>query len=175
MGSAASVGNIDRENCEQFGDRVEVTKSLPVESFGEDKTSTKDGRQDNIVERTFSSVSVSEEKFRDRGTGKVSKSRKSLGSLLGFTKGKWDDVDRTNSDLFAYSAEAAEIKITRLTKKNSDLQQEKERLKRELESLRKSNARWQNEREKAKEDEVQAKERAKVFEDGRYCRGYCTL
>ncbi|XP_028393355.1 nephrocystin-3-like [Dendronephthya gigantea] len=165
MGSGASVGNIDRENCEQFGDRVEVTKSLPVESFGEDKTSTKDGRLDNVVEKTFSSVSVSEEKFRDRGTAKVSKSRKSLGSLLGFTKGRWDDVERTNSDLFAYSAEAAEIKIARLTKKNNDLQQEKERLKRELESLRKSNARWQNEREKAREDEEQARERAKVFED----------
>lgn len=155
MGSAASLTNVDRE---QFGDRVEVTKSLPVESFGQDNTTS----AQIIGEKTLSSASISEGGIRERSTSKTSKSRRSLGSFLGFNnKFKCDEIERANSDgNSCNSLELAEYKITRL-------QQEKERLKRELESLRKSNTKWQNETRKARDDEGQAKERAKTFEDGR--------
>ena len=76
-------------------------------------------------------------------------------------------MEKASNDANSFSAEVAEFKITRLTKKNNDLQQEKERLKRELESLRKSNTKWQNDSQKAREYERQAKERAKAFEDGK--------
>ena len=168
MGSAASVANADRESCGHFGDRVEVTKSLPVESFGQDNTTSVNTRSGHIGEKTLSSGSMSEEKFRERSTNKISKSRKSLGSFLGFnTKLKAEELEKASNDANSFSAEVAEFKITRLTKKNNDLQQEKERLKRELESLRKSNTKWQNDSQKAREYERQAKERAKAFEDGK--------
>lgn len=170
MGIAASV-NVDRENCEQFGDRVEVTKQLPVENFGQDNTESEGAKNGSCQtgDKTFSSGSISEERFRERFTNRPSKSRKSLGSFLGLNyKLKVDEFERTNSDGTSYSAEAADLKIKRLTKKNSELQQEKERLKRELESFRKSSTRWQQESQQAKQYEEQAKERAKVFEDGKW-------
>jgi FtsZ-binding cell division protein ZapB len=169
MGSGASVANADRESCGHFGDRVEVTKSLPVESFGQDNTTSGHTRSGHVGEKTLSSGSLSEEKLRERSTSKLSKSRKSLGSFLGFnTKLKAEEWEKASNEANSCSAEVAEFKIARLTKKNNELQQEKERLKRELESLRKSNSKWQYESQKAKDYERQAKERAKAFEDGKY-------
>lgn len=156
MGTAASVANVDRE---QLGDRIEVTKSLPVESFGHDKTTSANGAQ---TEKS-SSASISDFKYRDRAASKHSKSRRSLGALLGLnTRPKGDEV-LSNS----CTTEVAEFKISRLTNMNNDLQQEKERLKRELESLKKSNAKWKNESDNAREQGRQAIERAKAFEDGK--------
>ena len=164
MGSGASVTNGDRENREQYGDRVEVTKSVPVESFGRDNTTSANNRN-GIGEKTLSSGSISE--FRERSLSRTSKSRRSLGSFLKFDN-KRDEVERgNNSDGNSCSAEAAEIKIVGLTRKNNDLQREKESMKRELENLRKNHAKWQNDCLKAREDEGQVKQRAKAFEDGK--------
>lgn len=163
MGSAASLTNAGRDNYDQYGDRIEVTKSFPVGSFGRDNT-TSVGQNG---EKTLSSGSISEEKFRDRSSSKQSKSRRSLGSFLGFNnKIKGEECERAHSDGNLRSDEVADFELTRLMKKNNELQQEKERHKRELESLRKSNTKWQSNSQKAEADVVQAKERAKAFEDG---------
>ena len=166
MGSAASVTNAGRDNCDQYGDRIEVTKSFPVGSFGRDNT-TSVARSGQNGEKTLSSGSISEEKFRDRSSSKQSKSRRSLGSFLGFNnKIKGEECERAHSDGNLCSDEVADFELARLMKKNNELQQEKERHKRELESLRKSNTKWQNKSQKAEADVTQAKERAKAFEDG---------
>ena len=169
MGSAASVTNGGRDNFDKYGDRIEVTKSFPVGSFGRDNTNSVARSGQNGEKTLTSSGSISEEKVRERSSSKQSKSRRSLGSFLGFnSKIKSEECERAQSDGNLHSDEMPEFELTRLMKKNNELQQEKERHKRELESLRKGKTKWQNNCLKAEEDVVQAKERARAFEDGMY-------
>lgn len=159
MGSSASVANGSKENCAQLGDRLEVTRRLPVESFGQDNSIV---LNDSSV-KTRSSTSLSEAK------GKSRSSLQSLSSFFGF-KHKGDDQshnDNANHTGSMSSAELAEIKISRLTKKNNDLQQKHERLNRELHILRQNYTKYREESVLARTEEKQAKERAKTFENGR--------
>ncbi|XP_046859553.1 nephrocystin-3-like [Xenia sp. Carnegie-2017] len=148
---------METENCAQLGDRLEVTRRLPVESFGQDNSIV---LNDSSV-KTRSSTSLSEAK------GKSRSSLQSLSSFFGF-KHKGDDQshnDNANHTGSMSSAELAEIKISRLTKKNNDLQQKHERLNRELHILRQNYTKYREESVLARTEEKQAKERAKTFEN----------
>lgn len=148
MGTGSSIGrNQDNDTDERaLGDtrvELEVTRNLPVENLGIDDANTKNESSKNTTETSYKSRSV-RSLFTNRGS----------------------TIERTRSDNAADIAEVAELKLQRVIQLNSALEQENDRLKSELRSLRSSLSKWRNACDKASKDEQQALLRAESLEKG---------
>lgn len=149
MGTASSIHGRSHENntAEErtFGDRVEleVTRNLPVENLGIDDAQPKKEDVKNTTETSYKSISV-----RSLFTNRSS------------------TIERTRSDNAADIAEVAELKLQRVIQLKSALEQENDRLKSELRSLRSGLSKWRNACDKASQDEKQALLRAESMEKG---------
>lgn len=128
-----------------FGDRVEITRNLPVENFGKDDAhnSSRSHNKDVSTSRGLSTESASQRK------GATASIRSLLSSL-------------TKSECSA--GEAAELKLQHVVQLKKSTELDNERLRRELAMLRASVSKWKNNHNNARQDESQALLRAESFE-----------
>ena len=168
MGTAGSVAANQTENDTEdrttFGDRVEITRTLPVENFGKD-----DAHKDDVVvsqsasnDRIRAIRSVTQ---RKTAPARASSSIRSLVSSLYHAR---SEVERTRSENTSEAIDAAELKLQRVLQLKGNLEVENERLKREISSLRSNVSKWRNESVSARLDEKQALIRAENLEKGTY-------
>lgn len=170
MGTASSVlGRStvnETEDRTPFGDRVEITKSTPVENFGEDDSQKNASACTNSI---LSTTSLNDNRIREtpsvqRIGGRDIKRGASIRSVVSLLRG--DAFERTRSECTAEAEEGAAVKLQCVLQEKRTVEAENVRLKSEASSLRANVTKWRNAHDMARKDEKQALLRAENLEKG---------
>lgn len=168
MGTASSVlGRStvnETEDRTPFGDRVEITKSTPVENFGEDDSQKNASACTNSI---LSTTSLNDNRIREttsvqRIGGRDIKRGASIRSVVSLLRG--DAFERTRSECTAEAEEGAAVKLQCVLQEKRTVEAENVRLKSEASSLRANVTKWRNAHDMARKDEKQALLRAENLE-----------